>query len=234
MSVWLGLLVSLVIVKADLNLGDKVCGQLKCKSFEYCNKHSRSCDNCTRICNQQDNNNMDKQECEEQCQDYLHDQRYVRRGETSGGEHMNMNFTSIEDTNSKVARLTILVTVALVIQVLLIIVVVALIYLMYRYRRNLRPPEYSERNGMQNGKAGGGLKIEMPPPSTTTTVVPPVTPATTSTPLSTRPRFPREDPTLEYAAYDNPALAPSPVPENKETSPSTTTTPISRRQESSF
>jgi hypothetical protein len=87
-------------------------------------------------------------------------------------------------------------------------------------------------NGNVNYKSEP-LKLDVtatvPPPSTTT-APPPVTPATTSTPLSMRPRYPKEDPTLEYGAYDNPALTPSPVFENNQPE----TTPVSRRQESSF
>lgn len=89
-----------------------------------------------------------------------------------------------------------------------------------------------QSNGTKNGKADA-LKLDMsvvvPPPSTNT-APPPVTPATTSTPLSSRPRYPKEDPTLEYGAYDNPGLAPSPVFEDNQAE----TTPVSRRQESSF
>ena len=94
-----------------------------------------------------------------------------------------------------------------------------------------------QSNGNNNGQVSyksEPLKLDVtatvPPPSTTT-APPPVTPATTSTPLSTRPRYPKEDPTLEYGAYDNPALTPSPVFENNQPE---TTTPVSRRQESSF
>lgn len=93
-----------------------------------------------------------------------------------------------------------------------------------------------QSNGTNNGKVSyktEPLKLDMsatvPPPSTNT-APPPVTPATTSTPLSSRPRYPKEDPTLEYGAYDNPALAPSPVFENSQPE----TTPVARRQESSF
>ena len=93
-----------------------------------------------------------------------------------------------------------------------------------------------QSNGNNNGNVNyksEPLKLDVtatvPPPSTTT-APPPVTPATTSTPLSMRPRYPKEDPTLEYGAYDNPALTPSPVFENNQPE----TTPVSRRQESSF
>jgi hypothetical protein len=93
-----------------------------------------------------------------------------------------------------------------------------------------------QSNGNNNGKVNyksEPLKLDVtatvPPPSPTT-APPPVTPATTSTPLSTRPRYPKEDPTLEYGAYDNPALTPSPVFENNQPE----TTPVCRRQESSF
>lgn len=93
-----------------------------------------------------------------------------------------------------------------------------------------------QSNGNNNGNVkykSEPLKLDVtatvPPPSTTT-APPPVTPATTSTPLSVRPRYPKEDPTLEYGAYDNPALTPSPVFENNQPE----TTPVCRRQESSF
>lgn len=93
-----------------------------------------------------------------------------------------------------------------------------------------------QSNGNNNGNVNyksEPLKLDVTatvPPSCTTTAPPPVTPATTSTPLSTRPRYPKEDPTLEYGAYDNPALTPSPVFENNQPE----TTPVCRRQESSF
>ena len=127
------------------------------------------------------------------------------------------------------ARLTALVTVTLVVVVVVLLVLLVMLFLLYRYRRYQSPPNYTK--SQENGTS---LKINIPP-APSTMAPPPVTPATTSTPLSTRPRYPKEDPTLEYAAYDNPALAPSPVLENsKETTPTATTTPISRRQESSF
>lgn len=93
-----------------------------------------------------------------------------------------------------------------------------------------------QSNGTNSGKVNykaEPLKLDMSAavtPSTTTAAPPPVTPATTSTPLSSRPRYPKEDPTLEYGAYDNPALAPSPVFDNNQPE----TTPVARRQESSF
>ncbi|PSN41946.1 hypothetical protein C0J52_06419 [Blattella germanica] len=164
--------------------------------------------------------------------DYIHFQQFVTREETMGGE----------DINSKVARLTVLVTATLVLVVLLLLAMVAafLIFYWHRRRQLLSPPDYSKSppspGAAEHGKMNG-LKIEMPPPPppSTTTAPPPITPATTSTPLSTRPRYPKEDPTLEYGAYDNPALTPSPVFENnKDSTPTATTTPVSRRQESSF
>ena len=132
-------------------------------------------------------------------------------------------------------RLTVIVVVNLVILVLVLLALLVVLYWLYRYRKFQGPPAYTKSHGVENGNLGGGLKISMPPPPPPSTTAPPATtPATTSTPLSTRPRFPKEDPTLEYGAYDNPALAPSPVFENNGTPPTATTTPISRRQESSF
>ncbi|KAJ4433848.1 hypothetical protein ANN_16160 [Periplaneta americana] len=157
---------------------------------------------------------------------YLHEKRYMPRT------------SETEDLRSVVARLTVLVTVTLVVSVLALVALVVILVLFFWYRKqhNKQSPIFLKSNGIENGKVGyktEPLKLDVtavaPPPSTTT-APPPVTPATTSTPLSTRPRYPKEDPTLEYCAYDNPGLTPSPVFDNKPPE----NTPVNRRQESSF
>ncbi|XP_067005856.1 uncharacterized protein [Anabrus simplex] len=86
-----------------------------------------------------------------------------------------------------------------------------------RFKKKKQMPDKFDVEASKNGYKADGLKLDMPSAQAQVPVLPrsaspshcPVTPATTSTPLS-RPRHPSEDATLEYA-YDNPALAPSPV-----------------------
>ncbi|PNF32590.1 hypothetical protein B7P43_G00338 [Cryptotermes secundus] len=220
-----------VLVEAGLKVEGNVCGQRKCEPKEYCRENDKICQPCRDVC-ERTSNNYQQTTCNSQCQDYIHDKWYVMRQEEAAGD----------DVRSEVARLTVLVILTLVISMLVLLVLIGTLTLFFcdRKRKNKQSPVYIQSNGTNNGKVSyktEPLKLDMPatvpPPSTTTATAPaaaPVTPATTSTPLSTRPRYPKEDPTLEYGAYDNPALTPSPVFENNPPE----TTPVSRRQESSF
>lgn len=217
----------LVLVEAGLQVEGNACGQRKCGPKEYCRAHDQICQPCRDVCESR-SNNYQQTTCNSQCQDYIHEKRFVMRQEEAPGD----------DVRSVVARLTVLVILTLVISMLVLLVLIGVLALLFwdRKRKNKQSPIYMQSNGTNNGKVSyktEPLKLDMPatvPPPSTTTAPPPVTPATTSTPLSTRPRYPKEDPTLEYGAYDNPALTPSPVFENNPPE----TIPVSRRQESSF
>jgi len=217
----------LVLVEAGLQAEENVCGQRKCRPKEYCRDNDNICQPCSEVC-ETNSNNYQQKTCDTQCQDYMHEKWFVPRKEV----------TATEDIRSVLTRLTVLVIVTLVVSVivLLLLIVVVAVLIWHRRKQNKKSPIYLESNGNNNGNVNyksEPLKLDVTatvPPSSTTTAPPPVTPATTSTPLSMRPRYPKEDPTLEYGAYDNPALTPSPVFENNQPE----TTPVGRRQESSF
>jgi len=217
----------LVLVEAGLQAEGNVCGERKCGPKEYCRNHDNICQPCKDVCETR-SNNYQQTTCDKQCQDYIHEKWFVTRKEDAESE----------DIRSVLTRLTVLVILTLVVTVfvLLLLIIVLAVLFWHRRKQNKKSPIYLESNRNNNGNVNyksEPLKLDVtatvPPPSTTT-APPPVTPATTSTPLSMRPRYPKEDPTLEYGAYDNPALTPSPVFENNQPE----TTPVSRRQESSF
>ncbi|XP_076162350.1 uncharacterized protein LOC143144137 [Ptiloglossa arizonensis] len=82
-----------------LNLEGVVCGENRCSTVEYCNRYVKACRPCSSICDV-DSRNYQPDECLSDCQEYLHDKRYVL-------------LKRYEDLRGEVGRLRILVSVAI-------------------------------------------------------------------------------------------------------------------------
>nr|XP_034186781.1 uncharacterized protein LOC117607321 isoform X1 [Osmia lignaria]XP_034186782.1 uncharacterized protein LOC117607321 isoform X1 [Osmia lignaria] len=61
---------------AALNPNGVLCGDVRCTTVEYCSHHDKHCKPCSNICNVT-GRNYEPVECSTDCQEYLHDQRYV-------------------------------------------------------------------------------------------------------------------------------------------------------------
>ncbi|XP_033223973.1 protein grindelwald [Belonocnema kinseyi] len=63
---------------ATLNPDGLKCGQQKCSTTEYCSPFDSQCRPCSAICDPKSHNHQPDL-CTKDCQEYLHDQRYVLR-----------------------------------------------------------------------------------------------------------------------------------------------------------
>ena len=83
---------------AALNPEGVECGDVRCTTVEYCSHHDKHCKPCSNICNVT-GRNYEPVECNTDCQEYLHDQRYVL-------------LEQYDDLRGEVGRLWILVAVS--------------------------------------------------------------------------------------------------------------------------
>lgn len=182
------------------------CGQKVCKTSEYCSEFDNTCQPCSVVCDVK-SHNYEKNVCELQCQDYLHDIRYVRQT----GSNDN-------DLRGTVERLSKMLTVTLVLVVFMLIVLAGVLcFQLYRWKvkknitleviRSKFFKKSSDNNPnaatstSQQGNKKRDLRLEMPSP----TVNSDHSPVTVTTSIDRRPA---EDSALDYA-YDNPAMAKS-------------------------
>ncbi|XP_011307162.1 uncharacterized protein grnd [Fopius arisanus] len=194
------------------------CGQKRCSTTEYCSPYDTQCRPCATACDTS-SHNYQEEICVKDCQEFLHDQRYVLRGELG------------RDVVSRDYGQSTLIHVSLVISLISFVGVFCLYLGMILKGKRLRGvwkkffgTRWTKkkinkiRDDVEAGppKHQNGLKLTMPTISRSvaaasqghgTNVSTSSTPNTTSTPLSRR--HPSEDTTLDYA-YDNPAMTPSP------------------------
>ncbi|XP_056644571.1 protein grindelwald [Diorhabda carinulata] len=186
------------------------CGEKVCNLYEYCSKFDGSCQLCSDICNST-HHNFDKYQCEERCQTYLHDIRYVK---LDGGVSGN------EDLKATVKQLSNMVTVTLTLVCLLLVVLAFfLCFQFYRWKEkknitfaSLKDKLFGKKTGDVNTaatnnvpepsfKKGGDLRLDI----TSNASHSDHSPVTLSTSISRRPA---EDSTLDYA-YDNHGMTPA-------------------------
>ncbi|XP_066587923.1 protein grindelwald [Prorops nasuta] len=223
-------------IDATLNPDGTKCGQKMCSTIEYCSPFDSQCKPCADIC-ERSNHNFQPEICVKDCQEYLHDQRYVLR----------VDLSSYEDLTDEVHRLKTLLSITLTLTCVAILAIMYLVgkaYFKWKTIKSACQRTFANkkwikkatsknkiRDDVETGVAKqNGLKLAMP--TISATVAPPQvtgnnngssssssrnssgstnaskeTPNTSSTPLSRR--HPSEDTTLDYA-YDNPAMTPSP------------------------
>lgn len=201
---------------ADLAaFGKKQCGSAKtCNADEYCTFQNQ-CSPCSEICTQ-GLHNFQASDCQAQCQEYLHDLRYVRNDASplSGKD---------ENLRAVVQRLQYMVTVTLTLTCITLLAVIVIVTVQIcKWRRNditiaslfrkvcsKKSNDKSPGNGVTTVQASGkpDLRLDMPPPGSQSEN----SPATLTTSISRRPA---EDSALDYA-YDNHALSSSPSPHAK-------------------
>ncbi|BET00600.1 Hypothetical protein NTJ_13416 [Nesidiocoris tenuis] len=181
----------------------KKCGDTTCPPYTYCSPHSSSCDPCAGIC-ELNSNNFDQPVCESQCQDYIHDK--IKHYSSDADFHK-----ATRDLQGTIENLRNLTAASLSLSLLLLIIMVSVGgFIWLRHRRKLtREQDLIDKkmasvNTIVNNNAGNEPKL---PSSGSNTAAPSV--FTEVTDLS--PRRPGEDMTLEYAAYDNQGMTPSPV-----------------------
>ncbi|XP_015606614.1 protein grindelwald isoform X1 [Cephus cinctus] len=208
---------SCFLTNATLDPNGTKCGQRRCSTTEYCSPYDSQCRPCATICDPASHNHQ-SETCVKDCQEYLHDQRYVLRTDLHESQELK----------DEVQKLRTLMKVTLSLCCLMLIIV---LYLLSRsllccsqIKKQLRSGWLKRKwvkNATNNNKVQddaeigvskqNGLKLTMPTISGSVAGVQISTdnasPNTTSTPLSRR--HPSEDTTLDYA-YDNPAMTPSP------------------------
>jgi len=199
-----GILCALNVVSAELKLTGIKCGQITCRSHEYCSEHDRQCRPCEQVCNTS-NHNFDEELCVRDCQDYIHDVKYVQIGASSGGVNNSDSYGFA----------------ALILAILNSIVIFTFgCYKLYKWAKNkeisvesikkLFNKNHNEPKSpptdlvISNTKSD--LRINIP----TTRTQSELSPVTMSTSISRRPA---EDSALDYA-YDNRGMADTPSPQD--------------------
>ncbi|CAH1117366.1 unnamed protein product [Phaedon cochleariae] len=198
---------------SQLTLAGPKCGQRQCKMTEYCSPTDGTCAPCSIACNKS-SHNYEEIICENKCQDYLHDLRYVPKDGSSDNRG---------DLRNTVDRLSQMVTVTLTLVCFMLVVLASfLCFQFYRWKdkknitlaslkqkilkKKSSPQDNSNAARTNNaltladGKKGD-LRLEMPTPVSHSDH----SPVTVTTSISRRPA---EDSTLDYA-YDNPAMTSS-------------------------
>lgn len=206
----------LYVANGDLTITGPRCGARNCKMQEYCSSYDNQCHPCSDICNQS-THNYDASLCMKDCQDYLHDVRYVRKEENSTGK---------DDLRGVVQRLQYMVTVTLTLTCFVLIALALIVTIqIWKWKKNNNITFASLCNKFRSKKSSGDkssgngvtasaqinakpdLRLDMP----TTVAHSEHSPATVTTSISRRPA---EDSALDYA-YDNHAMSNSPSPNSK-------------------
>lgn len=198
------------------------CKDKTCSPLEYCSPFDAFCRPCDEACDV-NSRNYQPDECNRDCQAYLHDQRYVLRSELE----------EYEDLRGEVRKLWIVCIVAIT---LTCFSVLGMLFLLARsvtrwkrFKSGIQgafSKKWVKTTTVKNNKVQddaelgaakqNGLKLTMPTISGTIVGERSAgsgasndngTPNTSSTPLSRK--YPSEDTTLDYS-YDNPAMTPSP------------------------
>lgn len=203
---------------ATLNPDGLKCGSKKCSPSEYCSSFDTQCRPCSAICDSTSHNH-EPGLCTKDCQEYLHDQRYVLR----------TDLRLEGDLRDEIQRQRTLLKISLS---LTCISLLAIIYLLARtlikwqkvksfaqktVRQKWLKVTKHKNKVSTDVEAGGvakqnGLKLTMPTISESVSASERIsnddtTPSTASTDLSKNNAS--EDNVLDYA-YDNLAMTPSP------------------------
>ncbi|XP_057342027.1 protein grindelwald [Microplitis mediator] len=245
----LNLLVFILVLgisESTLDPAGTKCGEKRCSTTEYCSLFDSQCLPCSSICDPTTHNHhLDL--CVKDCQEYLHDQRYVLRADLGRDENLR-------DDVQKLGSLVKISLALTLITILAIIIFLVRTVVKFKKIRSAVEKIFGKKWAKNSNKNKIRDDIE------NVTVVKPVqsnvvistlptisaavssassnsqdsnsisnndsngssTPNTTSTSVSTK--FASEDSTLEYA-YDNPAMTPS---------PETPTDKLKSKRESSF
>nr|XP_012154119.1 PREDICTED: LOW QUALITY PROTEIN: uncharacterized protein LOC100881414 [Megachile rotundata] len=94
----LGVLSTMGRAIAGLNPEGVLCGDIRCSTVQYCSHYDTHCKPCSNICDATARN-YQPDECTKDCQEYLHNQRYVL-------------LERYEDLRGEVSRLWILVAIS--------------------------------------------------------------------------------------------------------------------------
>ncbi|XP_068903451.1 protein grindelwald isoform X2 [Tenebrio molitor] len=206
----------MIHTECDIQLEGTACGQKICKRDEYCSQYHRSCESCSKICDNS-THNYDSKQCVKDCQDYLHDSLYVLKGGITNGD---------DNLRATVQRLSHMVTVTLtLVCFMLIILAIVLSIQLYRWKKKknitfdtIKNKIFAKKSESAPNKCASApnqtniekpdLRLEIPTESTHSGN----SPVTVTTSISRRPA---EDDTQDYA-YDNPAMSGSP---NNKSSP---------------
>ncbi|KAJ6647843.1 hypothetical protein Bhyg_03066, partial [Pseudolycoriella hygida] len=60
-----------------LSVTGKRCGTKVCDLLQYCSNFNKHCESCEHTC-EESSHNFDLNLCADQCQDYLHETKYVK------------------------------------------------------------------------------------------------------------------------------------------------------------
>ncbi|XP_044577665.1 protein grindelwald isoform X1 [Cotesia glomerata] len=227
LNLFLVFILAVGISEATLDPVGTKCGEYRCSTSEYCSRFDSQCKPCSSICDSKSHNRQ-LDLCVTDCQEYLHDQRYVLRAEPGRDENLR------ED----VQRLGSLVKISLALTLITILaIIIFLIQTVVKFKRirsaleKLFGKKWAKNNNNKVRTDVEAVTVVKPAsnavistlPTISAAVSPPSsasqgsdsksnsngssTPDTTSTNVSRK--YASEDTTLEFA-YDNPAMTPSP------------------------
>ncbi|ODM98259.1 MAP kinase kinase kinase SSK2 [Orchesella cincta] len=116
----------------------KPCGDFECQALEYCRQHDQTCQPCRDICDS-GKNNYDSNRCELDCQDHIHDERYLRLQNSTLLEIQRAELEAkYKDLEKDVLILKILVAVC--IAVIAVVVACLTAFLVYFWKL-MHPPQ---------------------------------------------------------------------------------------------
>jgi len=183
--VWILPLIGLI--KAGLTL-NKECQDIVCGAHFYCSPTDHLCRPCEVVCDIS-HNNHDQNRCESDCQDYLHDIRYLKSTEA-----MEKQIESELWTLKLLLGVTIGMTTTLMILTVIILLKLQLKKTKKQRKQVMELPAVIYTNKYEKSSL----------PST-------VSQGPENNNPSRFRREPSESTLPEYSSYDNPALAPSPT-----------------------
>ncbi|KAL3280956.1 hypothetical protein HHI36_004181 [Cryptolaemus montrouzieri] len=201
----------------DITVSGVQCGVKKCQIGDYCSDFEKQCRSCALICNI-NHHNFDENECNKNCQDYLHDSKYAQKDNASPSDG------SLDKLKGEVQKLSHMVTITLTLVCFMFLVLtIVLGFQLYRWKikknitlKNLKSmlfkkPEAASDVRMEEASEkrqnSGNVKPDLRLDISNISTVSEHSPVTAITSISTR--RPAEDSALDYA-YDNHAMSASP------------------------
>lgn len=126
----------------------KQCGDITCQEHQYCSNFDHRCHPCQDVCDPI-TSNYQSSVCEAQCQDYIHDNKYVTKN-GSGGSSYEQEIRSklVKSLESYIDTLVIIVILALVMTSLMFLAVVLLVGVYIHKTRRKKCTDRVESNDM--------------------------------------------------------------------------------------
>ncbi|CAL8102756.1 unnamed protein product [Orchesella dallaii] len=134
------------------------CGDLECKALEYCRELDHTCQPCKDICDSE-HHNYDLKRCESDCQNLIHDERYLR---LQNSTLLELQHTELEAKYKDLEKDVLILKILVAVCIAVIAVVVACLTAFLVYFWKLMHPQQGDNLEKKKAAAAANKPAELP------------------------------------------------------------------------